>query len=252
MQTTIEVTAARTTISYAKSADWGWWNPEKYDDWQTGEDKETGLAEARLLLTGDVYTVVLNLERYPTLEAAASRTDEETGAEINHELTTEFEAYDLALAQWFGGKENVGIMPWFGVTYMQIKETRATLAESTDGTNRFEDRARSRLWGALLGADWRARLKPRLLLSGRMMLRWGWGNREATISSIGPDAGAPAAVEAQLSDDVSRAMWGADFGLRWEANRHFQLEGGWRYRDWRYDNGPASFNGPFLRLVLVL
>ena len=252
LQTTIEVTAARTTISYAESASWGWWNPGKYDDWQTGEDQELGLAEARLLFAGETYTVLFNLERYPTLEAAASRTGEETGEEINHELTTEFEAYDLALAQWFGGKEGVGIMPWVGVTYMRINETRATVAESVDGTDRFEDRASSRLWGALLGADWGVRLKPRLLLSGRMVLRWGWGNREATISTVGPGPEEPAAVEAQLSDDVSRAMWGADLGLRWEATRHLQIEGGWRYRDWQYDDGPASFNGPYLRLVLVL
>lgn len=248
LQTTFEVTAAYTTISYSDSSDWGWWNPGKYDDWQTGEDKELGLAEARLVLSDPTYSVFLNFERYPTLEAAGSSTDGETGEEIFHELTTEFEAYDLALAQWFGDEAGLGVMPSVGVTYMRINETRVAVGQSVNGAGEAEDQAASRLWGVLLGADWGARLAPRLLLSGRVVLRWGWGDRKATISVAGPEA---AAIEVQLSDDVSRAMWGADLGVRWGATRHFQVEGGWRYRDWQYDDGPASFNGPYLRFVVV-
>ena len=248
LQTTIEVTAAYTTISYSDSSDWGWWNPGKYDDWQTGEDKEFGLAEARLVLSDPTYSVFLNFERYPTLEAAGSRTDGETGEEIFHELTTEFEAYDLALAQWFGDEAGLGVMPSVGVTYMRINETRVAVGQSVNGAGQAEDRAASRLWGVLLGADWGARLAPRLLLSGRVVFRWGWGDRKATISVAGPEA---AAIEVQLSDDVSRGMWGADLGVRWGATRHFHVEGGWRYRDWQYDDGPASFNGPYLRFVVV-
>lgn len=250
LQTTIELTGAYTAISYADSSDWGWWNPGKYDDWQTGEDKEFGLAEARLVLSDPTYSVFLNFERYPTLEAAGSRTDGETGEEIFHELTTEFEAYDLALAQWFGNEAGVGVMPSVGVTYMRINETREVHIP-IGIVGGYSDQAASRLWGILLGADWGARLAPRLLLSGRVVLRWGWGDRKATISTVGSGPWGPVVVEAQLSDNVSRAMWGADLGLRWGATRHFQLEGGWRYRDWQYDDGPASFNGPYLRFVVV-
>ena len=252
LQTTIELTGAYTTISYANSSDWGWWNPGKYDDWQTGNDQEFGLAEARLLFSGATYTVLVNVERYPTLEASASRTDEETDEEINHRITTEFEAYDLALAQWFGGKAGVGVMPLVGVTYMRINETRVAVGDSVNGADQFDDRAASRLWGVLLGADWGARLAPRFVLSGRVVFRWGWGDRKATLSVIDHVSGGPVVTEVQLSDDVSRAMWGADLGLRWAATRHLQLDGGWRYRDWQYDGGPASFSGPYLRLVLVL
>jgi len=248
LQTTIELTGAFTTISYANSSDWGWWNPEKYDEWQTGEDQEFGLAEARLLFSGVTYTVLFNLERYPTLEAAASRTDSVTGEEINHEITTEFKAYDLALAQWFGDKAGVGVMPLVGVTYMRISETRSAVDELGNGKNQ----AASRLWGVVLGADWGARLAPRLVLSGRVVFRKGWGDRDATIPTIGPELEEQAAADVQLTDDVSRAMWGADLGLRWAATRRLQLDGGWRYRDWQYDDGPASFSGPYLRLVLVL
>jgi len=53
-----------------------------------------------------------------------------------------------------------------------------------------------------------------------------------------------------LSDDTERAMWGVDLGVRWEAGRVVRLDGGWRYRDWQHDGGPASFSGPFVRLVV--
>jgi hypothetical protein len=249
LQTTIELTGAYTTISYADSSDWGWWNPEKYDDFQTVEDRDLGLVEARLLLSGDTYSAFLNLELYPTLEAAASRTDGLPGGGISYEFTTEFEAYDLAFAQRFGDETGFGVMPWVGLTYMRIDETREVHIP-IGYVGGYSDQAASRLWGIVLGADWGARLAPRLRLSGRVVLRWGWGDRKATISTVGPGPWEPV-VEAQLSDSVSRAMWGADLGLRWGATRNFQLEGGWRYRDWQYDGGPASFNGPYLRLVLV-
>jgi hypothetical protein len=43
-------------------------------------------------------------------------------------------------------------------------------------------------------------------------------------------------------------MFGGEIGVLWAWTRHLEVAGGWRYRDWTHDDGPASFNGPFVRL----
>jgi hypothetical protein len=47
-------------------------------------------------------------------------------------------------------------------------------------------------------------------------------------------------------------MLGAELGLRLEAMDGLLIEAGWRYRDWSLDEGPATFDGPFARLILRL
>jgi hypothetical protein len=60
--------------------------------------------------------------------------------------------------------------------------------------------------------------------------------------------GEPVVDRVKVEDDTSRAMYGVELGLRWLALHGVELEAGWRYRDWEYDDGPTSFEGPFLRL----
>jgi hypothetical protein len=245
LRTTIELTGAYTTPSSAKDSTWGWWDPAKYDDWETIETSEFHLADARLLFSGTTYSIIAGGEWYPDLEATASRTDGDTGNEIHDDLTASFRAYDLAIAQFYGRADRTGWMPWFGATMMEIDETRSSMDSATD-------RADSRLWGVVVGADVGGRVVPRLLVSGRVVARWGRGSRDATIAAPEPAAADPTTTSVDLSDSVDQFMWGVDLGLRWAAVETLHLEGGWRYRDWSYDGGPASFNGPYVRLVWTL
>lgn len=80
-----------------------------------------------------------------------------------------------------------------------------------------------------------------------MAIRWAEGDRDARVYSDGSD-GSPVGT-AELSDDISRTMYGVDLGVRWLPISRFALEGGWWYRDWRRDSGPASLNGPYLRAI---
>ena len=106
--TSLELTGANSTVSYSDKAAWGWWNVGKYDEWQPEETTEFGLAGARMMVAGTTYGF------------------------IDHDLTADFEVYDLAFTQWFGDNPRSGLRSWFGVTHMRIDEIRT--AGSDDGT----------------------------------------------------------------------------------------------------------------------
>ena len=252
LMTTIELTGAYTNTSYAKDFSWGWWDPTKYDDWENVEASEFHLAEARLLFSGRNSTVIVGGEWYPQLEASASRIDEDTGNEIHDELTATFRTYDLAIAKWFGRSGGTGWMPWIGATLMTIEETRSSADDGGESSAAATDRATRDLWGVVVGADVGGRVAQGLFVSGRVVARWGRGSREASMAAPEPETEDPTPTSVTLSDSVDRLMWGVDLGLRWAAMRTLLLEGGWRYRDWQHDGGPASFNGPYLRLVWTL
>jgi len=246
----LELTAAYTDVSYSGDAAWGWWNVGKYDVWQPSEVDEVGLVDVRLLFRGPTYTVFLAGEWYPSLQASASRTDPESGEEVHHELGADLEVYDLAIGQWFGPDDRAGVRPGVGLTYMGIDEGRNTVTDPLDAAALPADEARSRLWGVAIGADGGLEVASRLSVGGRVVIRWAEGTRKASFYPEGSDPGDPQVVRLEVSDSVSRTMFGAELGLRWEASPYVQLEGGWRYRDWQQDDGPASFNGPFVRLVV--
>ena len=83
------------------------------------------------------------------------------------------------------------------------------------------------------------------------MPAWATGDRKATFTPEESDD-LPGTTQVKASDSVDQFMWGAELGVLWQASRHVGLEGGWRYRDWTHSNGPASFDGLFLRLRLHL
>jgi hypothetical protein len=235
----LELTAADTSISYADDAAWWWWKPEKYNSWLAESEDETQLVEGRLLFVGDTYTVFFAAERYPTLEASGLHAS--TGQQ--HALTTKLEVYDLVIAQWFKGSGRTGLFPWAGLTRMRIRETRIYSADQGD----LPDDAKSYLWGVAAGADGELWINHRVGISGRVLLRWAWGDREGTQHTEAAE-GEGDFIAVDFSDSTERAMYGADLGLRMVAYRGVELEGGWRYRDWQHDRGPASFSGPYLRL----
>lgn len=243
---TVDASLAKLSPSSSSGADWGWWSPGKYDDWNFDDDAEFTIADARLLVSGQTYTIILAGELFPTLDAVGT-TD--PGAEedvLVQQLSLKTSAYDLGIGQWFGKDRRTGVMPWIGATYVRINEDRTTLPppDSTAGAN--TDSASSGLWGVVVGADASYRIWKSLDLTGRVLLRWASGTRTATIAFQDSGGGT-----VEVSDSIDAGMWGLDLGLRWNATRAFWLEIGWRYRDQTYDNGPASYGGPQLRAAYV-
>jgi hypothetical protein len=245
-----ELTVAETRPSYAAEPDWGWWSAAKYDDWRPEADGELGLVGARLASVGDTYTWLLAAERYPTLRASGSWTDPAIGT-VTDALTAELETYDLALGQRYALSKGATLVPWIGLTYMHIEETRESDLTSSPASDQPVETADTRLWGALLGVDGAIPLASRFSVTMRLVARWGQGTREAKLLSPPVDPGDPEVEWVKLEDDTSRAMYGAELGLRWQAGKSFDLETGWQYRDWKYDGGPASFTGVFVRLGMV-
>ena len=242
-----ELTLAETSASYADDPAWGWWDAAKYDDWQPVAVQEVGLVGARLVSERDTYTVLLAAERYPTLRASASWTDPATGA-MTDALSAEHETYDLALGQRLVLSRGANLMPWVGLTYLHIEETRESGPAFSPAPDQPVETADTRLWGAVLGVDGDVPLASRLAVTVRLAARWGQGAREAKLLSDPVSPGEPEVDWVKLSDDTSRAMYGAELGLRWLVGSKLELGAGWRYRDWRYDHGPASFDGAFVRL----
>ena len=126
-----------------------------------------------------------------------------------------------------------------GATHLRVDETRLAVDASLAAAGETETAA-SRLWGAAVGADWQVRLAPRTTLTARVALRWAEGTRSTWVTVDDGSGGA----RARLSDRTDRAMWGGEVGVRWAAWQGLSVEGGWRLRDWEYDNGLGSFERP--------
>jgi hypothetical protein len=239
----LELTAASLSATTPDSASWGWWEPSKYDAWQMGDDQGLRFADGRVLVSGTTYTVFLAAEFLPTVVATGSYDDGQ-GQTVVDDLTLKIETYDLALGQFFGSSPRTGVMPWIGVSYVRLEETLAVV-----GGTSSQDDATSSLWGLVAGADGTVAIWSRLDFSGRVVLRWASGTRTAFVSTEGSGSFEGGSVE--QSDETDRTMWGVDLGLRWRATRVFEIEGGWRYRDWTLDGGPAKYSGPYVKVLFV-
>ncbi len=240
----LEVTTGDTDVSYADDSDWGWWSPHKYDEWLPGGDTGFDLEGIRITIPSTTYGLILAWETYPTMQAHMSRFDEPTGDTVQYDLFTDIETYDLAFNRPYSIGSGGSISPILGVTYMAIDEDRRSI-----DSEQASDHARTRLWGVVGGVDGQARLADRLEFAGRLLIRWGSGDRNATNTEDVEGAGL---TQVTSSDSTDRIMWDAELGLRFEAHEVFKIEGGYRYRDWTYDNGPASFDGYYLRFIFVL
>ncbi len=238
----IELTGAFTSPSINNSSTWGWFNPSKYDSWQTEGDDQFGFAAARITWSHPTYPIMLGGEWYPKLEAVGTVESSGTSAGYVDQLDGDLEAYDLALGQFYGKYGRPIVTPWFGVTQIRINESRSRIGEGGDPTNPDDSSAQSRLWGVMGGADAEIPLRPGWFAIGTVVIRWAKGSRDAEISTESPP------TNVSQSDDTSITMWGAEIGVRWDSTGMVRLAAGWRYRDWTYDDGPASFSGPFLRL----
>jgi hypothetical protein len=241
--TFIDLTVANTGFSFSDDAAWGWWNPSKYDRWEASEEEDFGLAEGRLEVSGNTYIFVLGFELYPTIEAVGESVDPGGGNSTYQQISSDIEVFDLGFGQKFGSSRSFYVTPWLGLTHFRIDEKRA-LAEVPEDS--VEDTAKSRLWGIAVGAEAGLPVSQSWTVTGRLVARWARGDRDTVIHLTGPpDALQTADVD--LSDNVSRGMWGIDLGAQWTSSDSFHLEGGWRYRDWQYSDGPGSFSGPYVR-----
>jgi hypothetical protein len=244
----LELTGAKLGTSSSGGSSWGWWNPGKYDLWEDEPRSSFELIEGRLLLVGSTYAVLLSGERNPTAEATGSRLDPDTGDLVVDQVSLKTAAYDLGLGQVVRPTRGVELMPWVGLTYMTVNEELVGVqpAPASSGT---KDSSRAGLWGVAIGADGSIRIWSKLHAAGRVVVRWGTGNRDATVHIEDPVSGEPGKVK--VSDSADQGMWGGDLGLRWAATRGFEIEGGWRYRDWTYGDGPADFGGPYVTAAFV-
>jgi hypothetical protein len=243
---TIDLALANLSPSSASGADWGWWNPGKYDVWAADDGADFAIAGARLLVASTTYTIVLDGEWYPTLNAVGTSVPGGGEDDIVQQLSLKNSAYDLGIGQWFGEDRRTGIMPWAGATYMRISEGRTTAPPPGSTDPAANESADAGLWGVVVGADASYRVWSSLDLTGRVLVRWATGTRNATITAEEPGTGT-----AEVSDSIDAGMWGIDLGLRWNATRAFSLEIGWRYRDQTWDRGPASYGGPQLKAAYV-
>lgn len=239
-----EIGVANLSPSSSAGADWGWWNPAKYDEWDADGSSDFGLDDARLLVSGKPYTVILEGEWYPTLEAVGSADQGSGEDELVQDLSLKNSVYDLGIGYWMGRDARTGAMPWVGLTYMLLSESRTTVPPAGSTGAAVTDNADSKLWGAVLGVDASYQVWKTLDVTGRLMFRWATGTRTATINSQDPGGGVGTV---KVSDSIDAGMWGIDLGLRWNASRAFWLEFGWRYRDETYDGGPATYGGPQIK-----
>ncbi len=242
---TIEVVGANQTPSVSSSADWGWWNPAKYPvSWEPDESADFGLADIRMLVDYEEFTVILAGEWYPDLSATGSYLTEGSNSPTSQELTLKGTIYDLGFGRFYGRDKRNGVLPWIGATYMDLSERATTIPPAESGVSGYTDSASSRLWGVVAGLDGSYQLANKLDLAGRLLFRWASGDRKATITSEDGSG------EVELKDSIDQTMWGADLGLRWHAFEGFWLEAGWRYRDRSLDDGPASFGGPQIKAAM--
>ena len=246
-QASLEITGSSLDISFNDSAEWGWWNPSKYQLWETDQDDSFDLTELRLTLPGKEYSGFFAVELYPELTGEGVQYDDEGSLIAEHQLEVEITVYDLAMAQTLNTHSGRLFRPWVALTHMQIEENRYPVHEEGLPV----DRATSKLWGAAVGFDAETPLPWNLRLSGRVVARWATGDRDATFTPDGSND-IPGSTQVKSSDSVDRYMWGGELGIRWQGSRHLGLEGGWRYRDWTHDDGPASCDGLYLRLLLQL
>ena len=246
-----EIALANLSPSSSSSANWGWWSPDKYDEWDFDDSAVFGLADVRLLVSGKTYTVILDGEWYPTLHAVGSADLAPGEDELVQNLSLKNSVYDLGIGRWLGRVRRTGAMPWIGVTYMRINEHRTTVPPPGSSSGEVTDRADSSLWGVVFGVDASYQVWSTLDVTGRLLFRGASGTRTAEISSQDPGSGGTTGGTAQVSDSIDTGMWGIDLGLRWNATKAFWLEVGWRYRDQTYDGGPATYGGPQIKAAYV-
>jgi hypothetical protein len=159
-------------------------------------------------------------------------------------------ACDLGLRREYRLGTKWTIAPWLGASQLKIEHTSMVPAATMLGILPPADtNASERLWGLTAGLQAQTALGRSLQGTLRINYRWAEGTISRVETGFVPGNVVP--FTSRRSVRGSREMLGADAGLRWAVSSDLQIEGGWLYRDWQEAAGPASFSGPYARLVLV-
>jgi len=142
-------------------------------------------------------------------------------------------------------------MPWIGLTHLRVDERRTSESDPPAGSPLPAETAASHLWGVGVGVEGDVQLTARLAVAARVVWRWGQGDRKAKLPSEDTGTGGPEVTWVELSDNTERTLLGGEASLRLLASTAVWVEGGWRYRDFKHGGGPASFDGPFVRLAVL-
>jgi opacity protein-like surface antigen len=130
---------------------------------------------------------------------------------------------------------------------MRIEEYRTDVSDGAPPSSDGTEEASSRLWGLSAGSDFGMRVGRSVTVTARVAIRWARGDRDAWVTATTPDTEAGGEGRVKLTDDTSRSMYGLELGVRWTPLERLAVEGGWWYRNWSVDDGPATYDGPFLR-----
>jgi hypothetical protein len=246
----LEIAVANQSASAPSGSDWGWWTPAKYPaGWAPDEGSSATLADLRMLVLGETYTVILAGEWYPDLEAEGAFTVPGVEQPVVQQLRLETAIYDLGYGLRLGRDRRNFVLPWIGATYMDIDESLTTEPPPSSTIAAGTDHASAGLWGVVVGADGSVTLWRTLDLAGRLLFRWATGDRDATMTTQEPGGGSSGGT-VEVTDSIGHTMWGLDIGVRWRATRAIGIEAGWRLRDRSLDDGPARFDGPQLKLAI--
>lgn len=137
----------------------------------------------------------------------------------------------------------------------------------------LDSRHTAELWGIAYGAEASVNLANRIDLAARAVQRWGHGSTTSQSQGTSDFYDLPyhpgdPPVSTEPWDRTTKyrntvgMMYGFDLGVQGIVARWITLEGGWRYRNWTYqdtetsrdwnrDRGPGSYDGPYLRAIFA-
>ena len=253
----IELTVSWTDIKPNTRSLWteALWNPIFQVEPEVSPSPGFHFSELKALVPVGRIEVFAGYETEPKFDAyhdvsqgPINRDHEEGSAKV--------EALDAGIVYPLRFGSRFHLRPWAGLTH--IRTTQALSEESWREHQYQELRFQSynlegrdlsgNFWGVVYGAEAVVDITNWIGVSGRAFQRWGSGtithawNYEREVTECPCEPGDP--------PNQSESS-GHDLGLRATFTRWIAAEGGWRYRNWSYDWGPGTYDGPFLRLALA-
>jgi len=248
---------------WARSLD----TPDEYSQKMVSGGSSFGFSELKVLVPVRRIEIFGGYEREPSFEAAV--TTESIFNPPSRWVATgsaRVEAFDAGIAVPLSFGSRFELRPWGGVSYIRVQEQwssdgwREWYIDAT--SNHLIDIDSSKeLWGVTYGAEAVLSFTKWLALSARAFQRWGagtwneeWQDKYYEYPLPYEPGDAPVYSEVHNGTNSSKVtvmMFGLDLGLRATIARWIALESGWRYRDWSYDRGPGSYDGPYVRFALA-
>lgn len=233
-------------------------------------------SELRVIVPAGTVEIFAAYEREPEFVSTTnfSLEPDQTTTEVG---SARVEAIDAGVLVPLRAGSRWVFRPWGALTYLRSHQD-VSIDHWYDyvplhrANFNLVDRKTTELWGLAYGAEASMKLADRLNLTVRAVQRWGFGNTTSE-DQISHDLYAlpyhpgDLPVDTEQSDRTQQygntvgMMYGFDLGLRGVVAQWCTLEGGWRYRNWTYQDtdasrnwsrnrGPGSYDGPYLRAIL--